>query len=330
MKNWEKCALIGGGMLLGLVVAELTCPCSRKKRRDPSNPKRPRSKDPCPPILRPVYRRADPLIYDQYYLMKQGVAVTWDNPDIRVEQGGIPVPQHQLKPDTAYDVVARIWNGSVDAPAVNMPVEFSYLSFGIGGKNNLIGTSHVDVSVKGGPECPAFTKLTWRTPSTPGHYCLQVRLIWTDDANPNNNLGQSNTDVKALNSPHARFTFPLRNATRLRQQYVLRADAYTLPGPRPCGDQNRGASPQISKEEAHSRMRQTLATQGYENQALPDGWRVVITPGGVTLGGGEETQITVDIESPDGYRGQMAFNVNAFAGAALAGGVTLSVTGDGT
>jgi hypothetical protein len=159
---------------------------------------------------------------------------------------------------------------------------------------------------------------------------LQVRLIWTDDANPNNNLGQSNTDVKALNSPHAQFTFPLRNATRLRQQYVLRADAYTLPGPRPCGDQSLGDAPQISKEEAQRRMRQTLAAQGYETQALPAGWRVAIAPAEITLGGGEEAPITVDINSPDGYRGQMSFNVNAFAGAALAGGVTLSVTGDGT
>ena len=33
-------------------------------------------------MIRPdVYRRADPMIYSQFYLMEQGLAVTWDNPD---------------------------------------------------------------------------------------------------------------------------------------------------------------------------------------------------------------------------------------------------------
>ncbi|HXA49693.1 MAG TPA: hypothetical protein VNV86_05295 [Candidatus Acidoferrum sp.] len=329
MDRREKWLYFAGGMVLGLVVSKLSCPCDRKKRPDPSGPKRPKSKDPCLAVPRPVYRRPDPLIYDQYFLMKQGIAVTWDNPDIHVEQGGVPVPQHQLKPDTDYEVVARIWNGSVDAPAVNMPVEFSYLDFGIGGKSVFIGTTSVDLSVKGGPMCPAFTKIGWRTPARAGHYCLQVRLIWSDDANPDNNLGQSNTDVKALNSPRAQFTFPLRNQTRIDQRFELRADGYRLPAPAPCQDGARGDAPAISKEEAARKMREVLARQGYANQQLPAGWRVTIAPREVMLRGDEETQVTVDIESPDRFAGEMTFNVNAFAGAALAGGVTLKVTGNG-
>ena len=39
-----------------------------------------------------IYRRPDPLIYDQYYLMAQGLAVTWDNPDIQLyDKIGNPV-----------------------------------------------------------------------------------------------------------------------------------------------------------------------------------------------------------------------------------------------
>jgi hypothetical protein len=91
--------------------------------------------------------------------MKQGVAVTWENPEIRVEQGGAVVPQHQSKPDTDYEIVARVWNGSVDAPAVNMPVEFSYLDFG--GRSVFIGTTTLHLSVKGGPLCSAFAKIGW-------------------------------------------------------------------------------------------------------------------------------------------------------------------------
>jgi len=325
----EKLLFLFGGVVLGLVVSKLTCPCSRKKRSDPSGPKRPKSPDPCLAVPRPIYRRPDPLIYDQYYLMKHGVAVTWDNPDIHVEQGGVVVPQHQLLPDTVYDVVARVWNGSVDAAAVNMPVEFSYLDFGIGGKSVAIGSTTVDLSVKGGPACPAFTRISWRTPAAAGHYCLQVRLIWTDDANPDNNLGQSNTDVKKLNSPRARFTFPLRNETRVERSFQLRADAYRLPDPAPCQERDRGNAPAIGAEEAAGKLRDVLARQGYANQQLPAGWQVGIAPREVVLRGDEETTITVDIQSPDHFAGEMTFNVNAFAGAALAGGVTLTVTGDG-
>ena len=58
--------------------------------------------------------------------MKHGIAVAWDNPDIHLELGGVTVPSESLSKSTTYDIVARIWNGSTDAPAVKMPVRFSY------------------------------------------------------------------------------------------------------------------------------------------------------------------------------------------------------------
>jgi hypothetical protein len=54
----------------------------------------------CVKISDPAFKRPDPTIYDQYYLTSQGIAVTWDNPDIQIEEGGVPVSPHSLKPNT--------------------------------------------------------------------------------------------------------------------------------------------------------------------------------------------------------------------------------------
>ena len=99
----------------------------------------------------------------------------------------------------------------MDAPAVNLLVRFSYLSFGAGTIRNFIGETFVDVPVKGATGLPAAAKHVWTTPAVPGHYCIQVELVWPDDANPDNNLGQENVNVQKLNSPNATFEFALRN-----------------------------------------------------------------------------------------------------------------------
>src|SRR5215211_6669859 len=157
-----------------------------------------------------AYRQPDPLIYSQTFLQAQGLAVTWDNPDIHLErpaQPGTPVDSHSLDPSTDYVVVARVWNGSTTAPAVDLPVHASYLEFGIGTIRHEIGQTSVDLPVKGAAGTPAFARIPWRTPAAAGHYCLQLELIWADDAEPGNNLGQHNTDVRPLNSPRANFEF---------------------------------------------------------------------------------------------------------------------------
>ncbi len=141
------------------------------------------------------------MIYDQYYLMSQGLAVTWDNPDIHLERlDGTPVPSHELLPGTTYRVVSHIWNLSEQAPAANLPVRLSFLSFGIATTRTFIDETFVNLPVKGSPAWPVVAQVDWTTPSGPGHYCLQAEMIWPEDANPNNNLGQLNTDVKALAS----------------------------------------------------------------------------------------------------------------------------------
>ena len=46
----------------------------------------------CVPINHPNFKRPDPLIYDQYYLMSLGLAVTWQNPTSRSFKGAFPSP----------------------------------------------------------------------------------------------------------------------------------------------------------------------------------------------------------------------------------------------
>jgi hypothetical protein len=197
-------------------------------------PQRP-PRNPCCFRLCDVYIRPDPLIYAQYYLMAKRLAVTWDNPDIELFDGGMPVSSSSLQSDHEYEVRVRVWNGSYDAPAVEMPVTLSFLSFGIATKSTPVATTPINLGVKGSPQHPAFAIFTWRTPREPGHYCLQAELHWHDDANPDNNLGQENVSVAVLASP-AHFMFRLRNDASVRRQFALEADVYQLPASPPCDD----------------------------------------------------------------------------------------------
>jgi hypothetical protein len=279
----------------------------------------------CGRIPPKIYRRPDPFIYSQQYLMGQGLAVTWDNPDIHLELDGIPTPSSSLAPDTEYEIVARIWNGSTLAPAVNMPVRFFYLGFGIGGQGVFIGETRVDLPVRGAPGHPAFTRTKWRTPAQPGHYCLQVHLIWGDDANPANNVGQENVDVKPLNSPKAAFIVPVHNATFQHQRYRLETNAYQLPSLVSCERETAGKTPQLSREEIDRQKAKAKARHGRGEFLVPAGWRVVVEPEEFDLKSGETRPVQVNITSPENFQGRQAFNLAAFNGVQVAGGVTLYV-----
>lgn len=279
-------------------------------------------KQPGTPNVPPwAYRQPDPLIYSQQYLASQGLAVTWNNPDIHLESPadpGVPVDSHDLQPDTDYLVIARVWNGSTTAPAPGLPVHVSFLQFGIGTTRHDVGQTAVDLAVKGAAGCPAFATVPWHTPATPGHYCLQVELIWDDDANPANNMGQHNTDVKPLNSPHAAFEFELRNDAETVRSLRLEADAYEIPPPPECDDQD-GADT----------IRQRIARHDRARWPMPDGWQVAIAPAESRLDPGESMAVTVNITAPDAFAGRQAINVNAYASQVLVGGVTCYVEGSG-
>ncbi|MDQ3935545.1 MAG: hypothetical protein M3340_13035 [Actinomycetota bacterium] len=287
----------------------------RRKKDRPEGREGKTARAPCVPIDHPSFVRPDPLIYAQHHLMKLGLAVTWDNPDIQLRRDGAPVSSSLLEPDTDYEVVARIWNASVDGPVVQMPVHFSFLDFGAGTVSVPIDSTQVNVGVKGAPGNPAFTSVMWRTPATPGHYCLQVLLKPADDVNFENNLGQENTDVGHAGSP-AHFEFKLRNDTREPHAYRFLVDAYRIPPRDPC-----------ARRDPEGARRKRLAKQAAGNHPLPDGWQVDIDPSNPSLDPNEEIEVAVAITPPDGWSGTQYVNVNAYHEDGPAGGVTLVVQG---
>ncbi|MFD9663464.1 hypothetical protein ACFWAY_17845 [Rhodococcus sp. NPDC059968] len=270
-----------------------------------------------------AFREADPLIYSQFWLRKQGLAVTWHNPDIHLELAsapGVAVDASALSPDTEYRVFARIWNRSTDGPAADVEVRLSYIDFGIGGVSVPIDFDKVDVPVKGAAGSPGVAKVDWRTPPRPGHYCLQVLIVWPYDANPDNNLGQHNVDVKPLNSPTARFIVPVRNTLRRDASIRLVADGYDLPPRRLCPPET---------PDAEERARRARAEHDPLAHPVPAGWRVDfdIDDQQIRLVAGETVDVQVTVTAPDGFVGRQAINVNGFEGGHLIGGVTLIAEG---
>ncbi len=286
-----------------------------------------------PPV---VYRRADPLIYSQQYLMEQGLAVTWDNPDIQLYENGVPVSSSALKPNTKYEIVATIWNNSLDAPAVGMPVEFAVQSFGVGAVLAPVGTQVVNLPVKGAPGHPAHATQTWITPAA-GHHCIKVRLVWTDDANPKNNIGQENTNVVAATSP-AVFSFPVRNDDTIRKTIHMTADAYQIPAKRPCDKkpdkedsdkrhpEHRRRGTFIPPSESDADWTDARVRHDPDAFRIPPGWSVLIDPMDFALAAGATQPVTVTITPPNDFRGEQPVNINALYGGDLIGGVTLIVT----
>ena len=264
----------------------------------------------CVWIDHPAFVRPDPLIYSQQYLTAQGLAVTWDNPDITILRGGVPVSSASLDPATTYEVRARIWNRSTEAPVVDMPVHLSFLDFGVGAHSNPVGTVKIDIGVLGSVDQPAFASWLWTTPATPGHYCLQVLLDPADDLNPADNLGQENTDVVAAHSP-AEFKFMLRNDTRQTHRYRFELDAYEMPSLPPCGEVVRDRERRLKP---HRRG----------THPVPPGFEVQISPSSPTLNPDESAVITVTIDPPAGFLGSQPVNVNVFHENGFAGGVTLT------
>jgi hypothetical protein len=308
------------------VLRALIMRCLRRRRLEGRMHKVPESR--CVPLREPAYKRPDPMIYDQTYLMAQGIAVTWDNPDITLRRGGVTVGEDAILPATDYEIVARIWNLSTSAPVIDLDVSVSYMSFGAGAATHHIADTTADLGVKGGPGCPAFVSVPWRTPAAPGHYCLKVALSCFDDANPNNNLGQNNLNVIHAHSP-AHGTFVLGNADRVRHAYHFAVDAYALGPPPPC-DVHRPAAPQRQpgdRREAGA-LTHVPAAHAAGQHPLPDGWTVDLDPDQLVLSPGEQRTIGVSVTPPAGFTGKQAINVNALTEkGALAGGVTFVVSG---
>jgi hypothetical protein len=198
-----------------------------------------------------------------------------------------------------------------------MPVLFSYLTFGIGTISTPIGATAINLAVKGAIGEPREAFVDWTTPPTPGHFCIQTLLIWPDDRQPFNNLGQENVDIRKLNSPKATFQFPLRNDAAVARRFRLETDVYPPPVPPACPDVPvRGRTRQWDPLAAHRRAA----------HPLPPSWSVDLSPAGEhSLGPGEEVQITAIVNVPEILTVPRPINIHAFADGILAGGVTLYV-----
>lgn len=130
--------------------------------------------------------------------MKLNQPVTWDNPDVALLLNGVEQNTYDLTVNTAYQVVITVHNSSRDKQADGTQVAARWIEFGAGGQiRHAITTLSVNV-----PVWPGVTQVNtvWKTPATPGHYCIEVELSHPNDGNPANNLGWNNTQVKAAAS----------------------------------------------------------------------------------------------------------------------------------
>lgn len=196
----------------------------------------PNEREKCGEIPPNVKRKPDPCLYAQFYLMSLGYSVTWNNPDIWITlPDGTPVSSSALFPDTDYLVHAQIHDASFD-PALATQVRCLYRPWSFNSPDrvpielNPDGTERI-VIVHIPPWSQEVAKFRWHTPNTPNkHWCFQVECYHPDDKNPNNNLGQENTQVLAgqagqMVQAEALLFNPLEKARKIR----IAADAYSIP-----------------------------------------------------------------------------------------------------
>src|SRR5262245_8219260 len=203
--------------------------------------------DACPPLPEPIIRRPDPCIYSQSYLQAKGLPVTWDNPDIwlapAADPSAVEPDSYHLKADTDYIVNVRVHNAATDlALGVQVRMLFRHWSVNApdftpvqvdGGGNEVV--RHVDVDPMGS----TVTQFLWHTPVVPPadpvrHFCLQARLSHPMDINPDNNIGQENTNVYAANPGHVdpgeivKVEIPLHNPGRVAQRFRFEPTLYEI------------------------------------------------------------------------------------------------------
>ena len=91
--------LVAGARVAGAVVGKLCRKWTGDRKGSGSENHPPARRLLLPPH---TYKRPDPRIYSQAWLMARGLAVTWDNPDISLLDGAAPVSPHALMPAHPY------------------------------------------------------------------------------------------------------------------------------------------------------------------------------------------------------------------------------------
>jgi hypothetical protein len=294
----------------------------------------------CLPVPPEIYLRPDASLYSQGYLMSLGLAVTWDNPDIElVDASSSVVSSYDLQPATTYTVRATIHNRSNSAPAIAMPVHFTLFSFGVGGTTaQAIGSRVVNLPVRGAPGEPVAAEVTWTTPATAGHYCIQVDAICVDDANPLDNTGQENTVVQG-GRPGERLDvrIPVRNRLQGARAFHAQVHSYTLPDrpilpipaePATAAGEARAPQQETARERT-ARLNRIVAANAAQKHPAPAEWQPALSHRELALeeNGVVELGFSVTIPSSASKGLRQPFNVVVVETGTgrLLGGVTLIV-----
>jgi hypothetical protein len=163
--------------------------------------------------------------------------------------------------------------------------------------------------------------MEWMTPSTPGHYCIQVSFAYPDDANPFDNLGQDNTQVLQALSP-AHFAFRLRNSGRARTRFRFEVDTYQILPPPPCpvADTTRRDRRTARSGGLPGSIR---ARNSRANNPLPAEWAINFSHANPVLDPDEEVNIKGTITPADTFHGTQPVNIHTFSEKTLICGVTI-------
>jgi hypothetical protein len=214
-------------LLCRLIVGVIRFVCAGKWRDPPPPQKCP---DDVPPMVK---RKPDPCLYSQSFLQAQGVAVTWDNPDIWLtEIDGTPVSSGELVADHDYVVHVRIWNAAF-YPAFAVEVRAAYRDLGFSGPWLVMevrpdGTEQVKL-LDIGPWGNSETSFRWHTPGSGGHFCIRMTCSHPDDKNALNNVGQENTNVhRASASQRFNVDALVANVSHKAARIHFRADTYRI------------------------------------------------------------------------------------------------------
>jgi hypothetical protein len=290
---------------------------------------------PCLPIPADVWLQPDAYLYSQPALMAMGMAVTWDNPDVRILDGaGHAVGSHDLLPSTLYRIQATIHNRSAAAPAPGMPVIFAPTGFGAGAPIlTPIGTV-IDLPVQGAPGEPALAEVTWMTPPTAGHFCIVISAVWPDDANPVDNIGQHNTVIRTA-APREQLTITVPVFGLLEGGATLHAavDAYALPRapilPVEAGPNTLADRPTEPSSDDERRLAAIVAANARGRFPAPEEWRAAVTPGEVALeaGASRDLEFSATVPGDASAGSEQRFNVIVTDAESdrLVGGVTVVI-----
>lgn len=277
-----------------------------------------------PDDMRP---RPDPYVYSQDWLDARGFAYSWDNPDfVLIDSAGVIADRMQLRPNEQYRVVIHVHNGSL-MPAVGTDVSLETREFGIGGLTvSPVGSVTIDIGALGTEDAT----FRWTSPGPGVHSCLRVTLQHPDDGNPQNNVGQHNTEVIHAES-NDRSTFIVRNPGREATVLRLVLDSYLLP-----------ETPMRARslEERNSReyLRALQARNSRAQFPVPEVLNVRLLRGGAPIPQDDQHDgasgflevdasgaVTLELAANAPAPGQQAgiVNVSAFDGAVLVGGLTI-------